>query len=160
MRDRCPSDWLVMPPLSLTRQAIAVKILGMGIRHRRPKKCTCCDKTFRPTGQNCKYCPSCRPEINKARCRERWHRTYIKKGRDQKGAKNNHWRGGSSPYYYQKLAYDHYGKICQQCGAEAALVHHKDGDRHNSAINNLEPLCKRCHQVDVHDCTSRLPQYQ
>lgn len=56
------------------------------------------------------------------------------------------------------MAYNHYGRICQRCGLRAVLVHHKDGDRSNSSIDNLEPLCKRCHQVLIHDCANNLPE--
>lgn len=77
---------------------------------------------------------------------------------DQAGPKNNHWRGGVSPSYYQKIAYAHYGRVCQRCGEPAVLVHHKDEDRGNNEVDNLEPLCKRCHQVLIHDCTKNLPE--
>ena len=111
-----------------------------------------------PTGQNCKRCPACKREHALEVSKERWHRTYAKKGYNQAGANNNAWAGGSSPPVYQKLAFDHYGKVCQRCGVEAVLVHHKDEDRHNSDIDNLEPLCKRCHQLH-HGCVQNLPQF-
>jgi hypothetical protein len=126
------------------------------MRKFKDKPCERCGELFTPTGSNCKRCPPCRREHHLESCKNRWHRTYEKKGYDQAGEKNNAWNGGSSPEYYQKVAYDHYGKICQRCGAEAVLVHHKDEDRTNSSVDNLEPLCKRCHQVH-HDCASNLP---
>ncbi len=84
---------------------------------------------------------------------------YIKKGYNQAGANNNAWKGGVSPVTYQKIAYDYYGKICQRCGAEATLVHHKNEDRSDSSVKNLEPMCKRCHQLH-HNCAQNLPQFR
>lgn len=77
---------------------------------------------------------------------------------NQAGPNNNHWRGGISAPYYQRIAYEHYGKVCQCCYGEAVLVHHKDEDRYNNDLDNLEPFCKRCHQVYVHNCLASLPE--
>jgi hypothetical protein len=36
---------------------------------------------------------------------------------------------------------------CIKCGStKNLLVHHKDENRYNNSIDNLETLCKRCHQ--------------
>jgi len=121
--------------------------------------CVDCGKKTKRTGCNQKRCPKCRRSNHLRKCKDRWHRTYEKKGYDQAGPKNNHWRGGSSPQYYQKVARDTHGEACLRCGEPAVLVHHKDENRKNSDPSNLEPLCKRCHQVYVHNCTSNLPQY-
>jgi hypothetical protein len=123
--------------------------------HQR-KTCIRCHKEFKPTGANTKRCPPCRHEHHLEACKDRWHRTYVKKGYNQSGKNNNAWKGGSSPAFYQKVAYTTHGTNCVRCGATAALVHHKDGDRSNSQADNLEPLCKRCHQTE-HDCAANLP---
>jgi hypothetical protein len=34
------------------------------------------------------------------------------------------------------------------------LIHHKDHNRLNNQVDNLEPLCKRCHQE--HHCVRDL----
>ena len=129
----------------------------MGIRQWKGKQCLRCRKPFSPTGANCKRCPPCRHEHNLEVCKKRWHRTYVKKGYNQKGKNNNAWKGGSSPAYYQRIAYEAHGNLCMQCGNKAVLVHHLDGNRSNSSKENLGVLCKRCHQVK-HGCTANLPK--
>jgi len=48
---------------------------------------------------------------------------------------------------YRKRALDHYGKKCNHCGSERYIVvHHIDEDRTNNQLDNLEILCKSCHQ--------------
>jgi 5-methylcytosine-specific restriction protein A len=38
------------------------------------------------------------------------------------------------------------GQHCSRCGGTLDVdVHHADGDRTNSALNNLVQLCRRCH---------------
>jgi len=121
--------------------------------------CIDCKRKTKRTGNCQKRCPKCKQSHHLQKCKDRWHRTYQKKGYDQQGERNNHWRGGSSPYYYRKIAKTAHGELCQRCGEPAVLVHHKDEDRHNCKPDNLEVLCKRCHQVFVHDCTKNLPQF-
>jgi len=126
----------------------------MGIHQR--KECLRCKKKFHPTGSNCKRCPICRREHELESHRNRWHRTYVKKGYDQAGPKNNAWKGGSTPAYYQKKAAA-LPSVCARCKKKpAVLVHHKDGNRWNSSLDNLERLCKRCHQLE-HNCAANLP---
>ena len=37
-------------------------------------------------------------------------------------------------------------KICQECGSDERLeVHHKDKNRKNNNLNNLQLLCRSCH---------------
>ena len=129
----------------------------MGIVQRQTKKCMRCGKQFKPTGKNCKRCLPCRHAHHLDSCKERWHRTYVKKGYDQAGEKNNAWKGGSSPSYYQTKAFSAHGKDCLRCGEPAVLVHHKDDNRKNSNEENLEVLCKRCHQIQ-HECQNNLPR--
>lgn len=116
-----------------------------------------CPVVFKPTGSNTKRCTACRRQRHLDSCKERWKRTYVKKGRaDQSGEKNPGWAGGTSPAYYRKVGFEAHGKSCA-CGAEAVLIHHKDEDRSNSNPSNLVPLCKRCHQL-LHNCAANLPR--
>lgn len=47
---------------------------------------------------------------------------------------------------YKEKAYAQYGKICDRCNSvETLLVHHKDGNRLNNDIFNLQVLCRKCH---------------
>ena len=131
--------------------------MGMGHGQRQKRSCLRCRKAFVPTGSNCKRCGPCRRAHHLESCKARWHTTYEKKGYNQSGPRNNAWKGGSSPQYYQQVAFSAHGTDCLRCGKPAVLVHHKDGNRKNSQPNNLEVLCKRCHQLE-HHCTEHLPE--
>lgn len=147
---------LVMPMPLLTRRVLHAKCIGIGMRQQKERNCARCHAKFTPTGSNCKRCPPCRRIHFLEGCKKRWHKTYVRKGYDQKGNLNNAWSGGSSPAYYQEVAYRLHGRNCLRCGKPAVLVHHKDGNRRNSTRNNLEVLCKRCHQLE-HRCAENLP---
>ncbi len=49
---------------------------------------------------------------------------------------------------YRDIAFRHYDKKCSSCGNEDFLVlevHHKDRNRENNLVDNLEVLCANCH---------------
>jgi hypothetical protein len=76
--------------------------------------------------------------------------TVINNQRHKSLHKHPNWRGGA----YRKLALMTYGKMCQSTSCpfdnvpEKMLdVHHKDGNRKNNNISNLEVLCVWCHAV-------------
>lgn len=50
-------------------------------------------------------------------------------------------------YVYQRKAYEFYGKKCSICvEMEGQIdVHHKDKNRKNNTIENLQVLCASCH---------------
>ena len=53
------------------------------------------------------------------------------------------------PGSYRKNAHKVYPKCCSKCGYDKhpkiLVVHHKDGDRKNGKLTNLEILCPNCH---------------
>ncbi len=50
------------------------------------------------------------------------------------------WKGGTGWYKKQK------GPACERCGStQRRVVHHKDENRDNNALENLETLCYSCH---------------
>lgn len=51
--------------------------------------------------------------------------------------------------YNKPRSYHHYIKDkCEQCGSKKyLLVHHLDGNHNNCTIENLQTLCKKCHQT-------------
>lgn len=60
------------------------------------------------------------------------------------------WKGGIQTYR-RKM-----GDKCNRCGSnEKLLVHHIDENRYNNRDENLETLCRRCHQIH-HNCISHL----
>lgn len=57
--------------------------------------------------------------------------------------------GKSELYDYREMAFRHYPKICNRCSFDKfVIVHHKDRDRTNNAIDNLEVLCPNCHAIE------------
>ena len=127
------------------------------LERRAAKNCLRCERLFVPTGQNQKRCAECARVHQLEANRERWHRTYVKKGaRDQRGEKNHQWNGGTSPSSYRRICFAAHGYRCFRCGGEGKLVPHLDEDRENNTVENLRPICKRCHQIE-HDCTANLP---
>lgn len=108
------------------------------------KEKTCCDcKTlFMPTSNRQRRCVNCIAAEKKERLKQYHKKTYIRKGYNQKGENNNNWTGGIGIYRAIKLREE-----CERCGSTSHLLtHHKDEDRYNNAPENLECLCKKCHQ--------------
>jgi hypothetical protein len=62
----------------------------------------------------------------------------------------SHYGAGESDY--RQRALKHYGAECQKCGFDknpkALDVHHKDQNRANNTIENLEVLCCNCHAIE------------
>lgn len=56
---------------------------------------------------------------------------------------------GDGGYYYRERALKHYSHQCSRCGYSRDVrvleVHHKDKDRTNNVLSNLEVLCPTCH---------------
>jgi hypothetical protein len=75
------------------------------------------------------------------------------------GENNTAWKGGLSYIEYPKgwneelkeLIRKKFGYKCFLCGVPQQEcfrkldVHHIDGDKHNLELNNLAPLCQKCH---------------
>ena len=65
--------------------------------------------------------------------------------------KNPRWKGGKRAY--KNIALKYYGKKCMTCGKvdereKYIHVHHKDHNRNNNCIENLEVLCAKCHSAE------------
>jgi hypothetical protein len=62
-----------------------------------------------------------------------------------------HYGTGDPKHSYRDTALKHSGYVCQRCGFDknkaAIVVHHKDHNRENNIIDNLEVLCANCHAV-------------
>lgn len=74
----------------------------------------------------------------------------VGSGGNQEGVRNSQYKNGWTSY--RKKPFDTgKPKLCERCGSSKyLLVHHIDHDRSNSSIENLEVLCKKCHQE--HHC--------
>jgi endogenous inhibitor of DNA gyrase (YacG/DUF329 family) len=59
---------------------------------------------------------------------------------------------GTGVSNYRDIAFRELPKKCNRCGydeyPEIVQVHHKDGNRDNNNISNLEPLCPNCHAIE------------
>ena len=116
------------------------------------KTCPVCNKPFYvyPSQTTKKNCCS-------RKCSSSIPREYFPRVRSgyQDGEKNPSWKGGtarSTVLRRAKAVLDAAGvdqTICQQCGRESPYsrwnIHHKDGNRMDSNLNNLEVLCPICH---------------
>lgn len=60
--------------------------------------------------------------------------------------------GTASIIDYRKVAFEHKPKVCERCNYDkhqsAIIVHHKDRNRENNDITNLEVLCANCHLIE------------
>lgn len=64
---------------------------------------------------------------------------------NQRGERNNQWKNGKTKF--RETAFANYPHVCNRCETtESLLVHHRDENRLNNLVENLEILCKRCHQ--------------
>lgn len=68
-------------------------------------------------------------------------------GRDQAGPNNPHWKGdaGSRWAMHKRANKLKPGHACERCGGVGNVVHHKDENPWNNALDNLERLCRSCH---------------
>lgn len=117
------------------------------------KRCQRCKNIFYPTGKNHKRCSSCSVIHAKEYNYTRHLKTYERRGYNQRGENNNNWKGGIGTYRNKKESIK-----CERCGSkDNLLIHHRDHDRYNNETDNLECLCKRCHQIE-HKCHRTLPK--
>lgn len=62
--------------------------------------------------------------------------------------------------HYRDFAFRHYGKRCGRCHfdsvPEILVIHHKDRNRQNNTLDNLEVLCPNCHAIE-HICANGTP---
>lgn len=99
--------------------------------------------------KNAKYCSvKCRcavVSLNHAYRTGRIKNPGVGSGGAQLGEANHMYKTGIG--LYSKRAFDEYGRQCSRCSStKHLLVHHKNHDRSNNDLSNLEVLCKSCHQ--------------
>lgn len=109
---------------------------------KKEKMCCDCENLFIPNSNRQIRCTACIDKEKKDRLKQYHKKTYCRKGYNQKGENNNNWTGGVGIYRGLKERTE-----CSRCGSDLHLVvHHKDGNRYNNTQENLECLCKKCHQ--------------
>ncbi len=109
---------------------------------RNKRNCLSCERKYIPTGQCQKFCGSCRETQDKLRMKKYHKDTYIRKGYTLKGPAHPNWKDGIGVYKNMKEK-----KACERCGSKKyLLIHHRDHNRRNNIVSNLECLCKGCHQ--------------
>ena len=60
--------------------------------------------------------------------------------------KSGHWKGGKCQVTQVKYARLELKQECEDCGATEKLhIHHKDKNRNNNSLENLQVLCPSCH---------------
>ena len=112
-------------------------------------RCASCGRFCRRTGRRQKYCSVCREVVAYIKQRE-WAFAHgfvgklgVGSGGNQHPEKYPNWRGGATKFRrHRKVA-------CERCGSTRFLcAHHRDRNRDNGAADNIETLCKSCHQKE------------
>lgn len=129
---------------------------------RKDKQCIACNTTYSPKGNAAKYCEDCATFRTKVMAR------YHSKTRHAKAGRNvGVGSGGASRHTPETVTVSTYRKVfltrlflnqkglcydCKEAFPESKLlVHHIDHNRANNKIDNLQLVCKRCHQIE-HEC--------
>ena len=75
----------------------------------------------------------------------------LNKMKDRWGEKNPNWKGDDATNYSgharAQRKFDMTGKVCERCGNQAQVRHHKDENPKNNPddAENIENLCRACH---------------
>lgn len=127
------------------------------------KTCKICECAFVSVTRQARFCEAC-ADIKK---KERILRNSLiraknpgvgKGGAPLKGEDNPNYKHGK--YVFETLRNEIKDNIryCQRCTDDLInadryhwVVHHKDHNHWNHSLDNLELLCKRCHQIE-HEC--------
>ena len=125
------------------------------------KNCITCGVEFTPTGQNHKRCFECSKQA-KLKGMNDWYYKHKIPGPGsgakfaEDGGKYLHGRCVFRRWAKEKLKQLDY--CCERCGNTIDVSvrgtwagHHKDHNCTNNIRENLEVLCKRCHQIE-HEC--------
>lgn len=86
------------------------------------------------------------------------HWCYGKNREDVTGENNWKWNGGIKTY--RKYVSDKLENgVCEICNKKIKLlVHHKDTNRHNNRLENLQVICFSCH-CNIHKHFNRWGEY-
>lgn len=108
---------------------------GMAKAKRIEKECLCCRVLFSTEKRSTK---------EQVVCSRACSNTYFRSGEENGNFID-------SPNNYRNKAFKHYSPVCARCGFAHLLaleVHHKDRDRSNNNLDNLEIVCANCHTIE------------
>lgn len=127
------------------------------------KSCAHCGTTYTPTGPRSAFCSrTCK---NKDRwLNERRRRLAAGNPIGSHGGNhgrtdwNTHLRTTGIGFFQKTLRLEAKARrFCERCSldldgatSKAWCAHHRDHDRTNNVLANIELLCKRCHQLEHH----------
>lgn len=135
------------------------------------KKCKICDCVFTGSGPAAKYCVLCKESVleeTRAKARAATQAYRIRMGLVKKPGVGK----GGNPLIaseHQNFRHGYYiadrlragvksRRYCERCNLDLQdadrwhwVVHHRDHNHCNNVTENLELLCKRCHQIE-HEC--------
>lgn len=127
------------------------------------KSCMSCGVEFQQRGHNHKRCDSC-ARVNNLANMAAWNKKHAVSGAGSGSntgiGKDNHmYKHGQCVFRrWAREKLQELNNSCERCGKTIEVSkrgswagHHKDHDRSNNIKDNLEVLCKRCHQVH-HEC--------
>lgn len=82
---------------------------------------------------------------NSKYCSRICHNRSNSEKMDRNGNKNPGWKGGIQAY--RRIGWAHFEKKCSICGSENNVeIHHINENRYDNRIENLKPVCRKCHQ--------------
>ena len=125
--------------------------------------CIKCGKSYYKTGKNQKRCPEC-IQLYQQEYRKAWYTSHKIPGNGS-GSSTGHEKDNPM-FKHGQCVFRRWAKeklkqlnyCCERCGitidASARGTwagHHKDHNRRNNIQDNLEVLCKKCHQIE-HEC--------
>lgn len=125
------------------------------------KNCITCSVSFIPTGNNHKRCAGCAKQVNLKQMND-WYYKHKVPGPGSGGKlekENQNYKHGLSVFRrWAKERLKSLDYCCERCGQSIDVSvrgtwagHHKDHNRANNIKENLEVLCKKCHQIE-HEC--------
>lgn len=127
------------------------------------RNCTDCGAEYSPSGPAARYCSECAEQRRRDSVRKQiLKRTKMpgvgKGGHPHRGEAHWNFRHGRWTYETVRREIKQEVGCCQRCdvglrdaGHYEWVIHHRDHNPYNWHRDNLELLCKRCHQIE-HEC--------
>lgn len=127
----------------------------------KDRSCRKCNETFFAIGPSAVNCPTCAAEVHLDKSKITNDNYRRRKGVNVgigsgngagSGPEHHSYKTGVGLYSVKYLATVEH--ICERCKTDIDFsnsykwcVHHKDRNRENNNLSNLELLCKRCHII-------------